>query len=142
MTDLVCGIVPMGSEQIAEFQWVSPQEIVTPVDIQLIENQLTRFRDSLGHMLHAKIVADTRDGDVAWHLKKSSANIIRHAGNLRKYHVAKQQQATVAKAAMHVVGKPDAVAKPAAKPHPAAEPPAGLTNSWHCCHMLGNLENL
>jgi hypothetical protein len=42
---------------------------------------------------------------------------------------------------MHIVGKPDAVCKPADKPHPAAEPPAGLTNSWHCCHMLGNLED-
>jgi hypothetical protein len=109
--------------------------------MQLIENQLKRFRDSPVHMLHAKIVADTRDDDVALASKKSSADIVHHAGNLRKYAAAKQQQTAVAKAAMHVVGKPDAIAKPTTKPHPAAEPPAGLTNSWHCCHMLGNLED-
>jgi hypothetical protein len=76
-------------------------------------------------MLHAKIVAATRECVVALASKKSTADIVCHTGNLRKYAAAKQQQAAVAKAAIYVVGKPAAVAKLAtAKPHPAAEPPA------------------
>jgi hypothetical protein len=90
MVDLVCGIVLMGSAQTTKFQWVSPQGIVTPVDMQLIEDQLERFRDSSGHMLRAKIVADTRDCDVALASKKSSTDIVCHAGNLGKYADAKQ----------------------------------------------------
>jgi hypothetical protein len=81
-------------------------------------------------MLHAKIVGDTRDGDVAVAFKKSPIDIVRHVGNLRKFVVAG------AKAAIHAFGKPaaakphpavdppDTVAKPAAaKPHPSVEPP-------------------
>jgi hypothetical protein len=49
-------LVPMGSTQTAKFEWVSPQGVVTHVDMQLIEDQLERFADSPGHMLHAKIV--------------------------------------------------------------------------------------
>jgi hypothetical protein len=49
-------LVPMGSTQTAEFKWVSPQGVVAHVDMQLIEDQLERFADSAGHMLHAKIV--------------------------------------------------------------------------------------
>jgi hypothetical protein len=127
MVDLVRGIVPIGSTQTTEFEWVSPQGVVTPVDMQLIEDQLERFTDSPGHMLHAKIVGDTRDGVVALASKKSPADIVRHVGNLRKSAAAKLQQAAGANAAIHVVGKSAAVAKPAAgKPHPAAESPAGV----------------
>jgi hypothetical protein len=115
MVELVRGIVPMGSAQTANFEWVSPQGVVTPVDMQLIEDQLERFTDSPGHMLHAKIVGATRDGVVALASKKSPADIVCHAGNLRKSTAS-------AKAAIHVVGK-----SAAGKHHPAAEPPAGVT---------------
>jgi hypothetical protein len=50
MVELVRGIVPMGSAQTAEFKWVSPQGVVTPMDMQLIEDQLERFTDSPGHI--------------------------------------------------------------------------------------------
>jgi hypothetical protein len=97
------------------------------MDMQLIEYRLERFTDSPGHMLHAKIVGETRDGVVVLVSKKSSADIVRHASNIRKSVAAKQQQAAGAKAAIHVVGKSAAVDKPAAgKHHPAAEPPAGV----------------
>jgi hypothetical protein len=65
MVELVRGIVPMGSAQTAEFEWVSPRRVVTLVDIQKIEDQLERFADSPGHILHAKIVGGTRDSVVA-----------------------------------------------------------------------------
>jgi hypothetical protein len=65
MVELVRGIVPMGSAQTAEFKWVSPRGVVTPVDMQLIEDQLERFANSPGHILHAKIIGGTRDGVVA-----------------------------------------------------------------------------
>jgi hypothetical protein len=91
--------------------------------MQLIEDQLERFTDSPGHMLHAKIVGETRDCVAALASKKSPTDIVCHAGNLRKSVAAKQQP----KAAIHVVGKSAAVAKPTAgKHHPAAEPPAGV----------------
>jgi hypothetical protein len=38
MVELVCGIVPMGSAQTAEFEWVSPWGVVTPVDMKKIED--------------------------------------------------------------------------------------------------------
>jgi hypothetical protein len=65
MVELVRGIVPMGSAQTAEFEWVSPRGVVTPVDMKKIEDQLERFADSSGHILHAKIIGGTRDGVVA-----------------------------------------------------------------------------
>jgi hypothetical protein len=65
MVKLIREIVPMGSAQTTEFEWVSPREVVTPVDMQLIEDQLERFADSPGHILHAKIVGAIRDGVVA-----------------------------------------------------------------------------
>jgi hypothetical protein len=71
MVELVHGIVLMGSAQTTEFEWVSPQGVVTPMDMQLIEDQSEMFTDSPGHMLHAKIVGDTRDGVVALASKKS-----------------------------------------------------------------------
>jgi hypothetical protein len=111
----------MGSAQTAEFEWVSPQGVVTPVDMQPTEDQLERFTYSPGHMLHAKIVGETRDGAFALASKKYPADIVRHAGNLRKYAAAKQQQATGAKAAIHAVAKPDA-----GKHHPAAECPSSV----------------
>jgi hypothetical protein len=43
---------------------------ITPMDMQLIEDQLQRFTNSPGHMLHAKIVGDTRDGVVSLVSKK------------------------------------------------------------------------
>jgi hypothetical protein len=89
MVDLVRGIIPMGSTQTVEFEWVSPQGVVTLVDMQLIEDQLERFTYSPDHMLHAKIVGETRDGAVALASKKSHADIVRHAGNLRKFAAAK-----------------------------------------------------
>jgi hypothetical protein len=58
--------------------------------MQPIEDQLERFTDSPGHMLHAKIVAETRDGAAARASKKSPTDIVRHAGNLRKSAAAKQ----------------------------------------------------
>jgi hypothetical protein len=93
--------------------------VVIPVDMQLIEDQLERFIDSSGHMLHAKIVGDTRDGVVALASKKSPADIVRHVGNLRK---SSAEQTAAAKAAIHAVGKSAVVAKP----HPAVEPPAAI----------------
>jgi hypothetical protein len=36
MVELVRRIVPMGSAQTAEFEWVSPRGVVTPVDMQKI----------------------------------------------------------------------------------------------------------
>jgi hypothetical protein len=33
--------------------------VVTPVDMQFIEDKLEWFTDSLGHILHAKIVGAT-----------------------------------------------------------------------------------
>jgi hypothetical protein len=33
MVELVRGIVQMGSAQTAEFEWVSPRGVVTPVDM-------------------------------------------------------------------------------------------------------------
>jgi hypothetical protein len=52
--------------------------------------------------------------------KKSPADIVRHAGNLRK-------SATGAQAAIHASSKSAAIAKPAAgKHHTAAESPAGV----------------
>jgi hypothetical protein len=120
MVELVHGIVPMGSAQTAEFKWVSPRGVVTPVDMQLIEDQLERFADSSGHILHAKIGGATRDGAVALASKKSLANIVRHAGNLRKSTAGAQ-------ANKHASSKSAAIAKPAAsKHHPAAEPPTGV----------------
>jgi hypothetical protein len=89
----------------AEFKWVSLQGVVTPVDMHLIGDQLERFADSSSHMLHAKIVGVTRYGVVALASKKSPADIVHHAGNLRKSAGAKQQKAAGAKAAIHVVGK-------------------------------------
>jgi hypothetical protein len=62
MVELVRRIVPMGSAQTADFEWVSPQGVVTSVDMQLTEDQLERFTYSPSHMLHAKIVGETRDG--------------------------------------------------------------------------------
>jgi hypothetical protein len=59
MVELVHGIFPMGFAQTAEFEWVSLRGVVTPVDMQLIEDQLERFADSPGHILHAKIVGGT-----------------------------------------------------------------------------------
>jgi hypothetical protein len=38
MVELVRVIVPMGSAQTAEFEWVSPRGVVTPVDMQMIED--------------------------------------------------------------------------------------------------------
>jgi hypothetical protein len=94
--------------------------VVTPVDMQLIEDQLERFADSPGHILHAKIVGGTRDGAVALASKKSPADIVRHTGNLRK-------SAAGAQAAIHASSKSAAIAKPAAgKQHSAVEPPAGV----------------
>jgi hypothetical protein len=88
--------------------------------MQLIEDQLERFADSPGHILHAKIGGATRNGVVALASKKSPANIVRHAGNLRK-------SAAGAKAAIHASSKSTAIAKPAAgKHHPAVEPPASV----------------
>lgn len=78
MVELVRGIVPMGSAQTAEFEWVSPRGVVTPVDMEKIEDQLERFADSPGHILHAKIIGGTRDGVVARASKKFPA------GNQRK----------------------------------------------------------
>jgi hypothetical protein len=120
IVELVCGIVPMGSAQTAEFEWISPRGVVTPVDMQMIENQLERFAGSRGHILHAKIIGGTRDGVVALESKKYPADIVCHAGNLRK-SVAGAQAAT------HASSKSAAIGKPAAgKHHPAAEPPAGV----------------
>jgi hypothetical protein len=59
MVELVRGIVSMGSTQIAEFEWVSLRGVVTPVDMEKIEDQLERFADSPGHILHAKIIGGT-----------------------------------------------------------------------------------
>jgi hypothetical protein len=67
MVELVRGIVPMDSAQTAEFEWVSPRGVVTPMDAQLIEDQLERFANSPGHILHAKIIGGIRDGAIAWH---------------------------------------------------------------------------
>jgi hypothetical protein len=120
MVELVRGIVPMGSAQTAEFEWVSPRGVVTPVDMQMIEDQLERFADSPGHILNAKINGGTRDGVVAQASKKSPADIIRHAGNQRK-SVAGTQAAT------HPSSKSAAICKPApGKHYPAAEPPADV----------------
>jgi hypothetical protein len=84
MAELVRGIVSTGSAQTAEFEWVSPRGVVTPVDMQLIEDQLERFADSPGHILHANFFGATQDGVVALASKKSLADIVRHVGNLRK----------------------------------------------------------
>jgi hypothetical protein len=120
MVELVCGIVPMGSAQTAEFKWVSPWGVVTPVDMQKIEDQLERFADSPGHILHAKIIGGSRDGVVAQASKKSPADIVRHAGNQRKSTAGAQ-------AATHPSSKSADIGKPApSKHHPAAEPPAGV----------------
>jgi hypothetical protein len=120
MVELVHGIAPMGSAQTAEFEWVSPRGVVTPVDMQIIEDQLERFAESPGHILHAKIIGGTRDGVVAQASKKSPDDIVRHAGNQRK-------SATGAQAATHLSSKSAAIGKPApGKHHPAAEPPAGV----------------
>jgi hypothetical protein len=90
------------------------------MDMQLIEDQLKRFANSHGHILHAKIIGGTRDGAVALASKKSTANIVRHAGNLRK-------SAASAQAAIHASSKSAVIAKPAAgKHHPAVEPPTGV----------------
>jgi hypothetical protein len=88
----------MGSAQTAEFEWVSPWGVVTPMDMQKIEDQLERFADSPGHILHAKIIGGTRDGVVARASKKSPADIVRHTGNQRK-------SATGAQAATHPSSK-------------------------------------
>jgi hypothetical protein len=120
MVELVRGIVPMGSAQTAEFEWVSLRGVVTPVDMQMIEDQLERFADSPGHILHAKIIGGTRDGVVVLASKKYPADIVCHAGNLRK-------SAAGAQAATHASSKPAAIGKPAAgKHHPAAEPLASV----------------
>jgi hypothetical protein len=66
MVELVRGIVPMGSAQTAEFEWVSPRGVVTPMDMQMIEDQLERFADSPGHILHDKIIGGTRDAICCW----------------------------------------------------------------------------
>jgi hypothetical protein len=58
--------------------------------MQLIEDQLERFADSPGHMLHSKIVDDTRDGTIALASKKFLADIVCHVGNLRNSAAAKQ----------------------------------------------------
>jgi hypothetical protein len=90
------------------------------MDMQLIEDQLERFANSPAHILHAKIIGGTRDGVVALASKKSPADIVRHAGNLRK-------SAAGAQAAIHASSKSTAIAKPTTgKHHPAAEPPAGV----------------
>jgi hypothetical protein len=65
MVELVRGIVTMGSAQTAEFEWASLWGVVTPVDMQMIEDHMERFADSPGHILHAKIIGGTRDGVVA-----------------------------------------------------------------------------
>jgi hypothetical protein len=39
MVELVRGIIPMGSAQTAKFEWVSPRGVVTPVDMEKIEDQ-------------------------------------------------------------------------------------------------------
>jgi hypothetical protein len=120
MVELVRGIVPMSSAQTAEFEWVSPRGVVTPIDIKKIEDQLERFADSPGHILHAKIIGGTRDGVVARASKKSPADIVRHAGNQRK-------SAAGAQAATHPSSKSAAIGNHASgKHHPAAEPPAGV----------------
>jgi hypothetical protein len=49
MVELVHGIVPMGSAQTAEFEWVSPRGVVTPMDMEKIEDQLERFAVSWPH---------------------------------------------------------------------------------------------
>jgi hypothetical protein len=74
VVDLLSGIFPVGSAQIAEFQWVSPQGFVTPVDIQLIHDQLERFTNSRDHMLHAKIKPSSSEivADVAVYQQDSS----------------------------------------------------------------------
>jgi hypothetical protein len=59
MVELVHGIIPMGSAQTTEFEWVSPRRVVTPVDMEKIEDQLEMFADSLGHILQAKIIGGT-----------------------------------------------------------------------------------
>jgi hypothetical protein len=59
MVELVRGIVPLGSAQTTEFEWVSPRGVVTPVDMQMIKDQVERFADSPGHILHAKIIGGT-----------------------------------------------------------------------------------
>jgi hypothetical protein len=88
--------------------------------MQKIEDQLERFADSPGHILHAKIIGGTRDGVVARASKKSPADIVRHAGNQRKSTVGAQ-------AATHPSSKSAAIGKLApGKHHPAAEPPAGV----------------
>jgi hypothetical protein len=97
--------------------------VVTPVNMQMIEDQLERFADSPGHILHANFFGGTRDGVVALASKKYPADIIRHAGNLRK-------SAAGAQAATHASSKSAAIGKPAAgKYHPAAEPPVGVEKS-------------
>jgi hypothetical protein len=114
MVELVHGIVPMGSAQTAEFEWVSPRGVVTLVDMKKIEDQLERFADSPSHILHAKIIGGTRDGVVARASKKFPA------GNQRK-------SAAGAQAATHPSSKSAAIGNPApGKYHLAAEPPAGV----------------
>jgi hypothetical protein len=88
--------------------------------MQMIKDQLERFADSPGHILHAKIIGGTRDGVVALASKKSPTDIVRHAGNLRK-STAGAQAATDASSKSAAIGKPAA-----GKHHPAPEPPAGV----------------
>jgi hypothetical protein len=88
--------------------------------MQIIKDQLERFADSSGHILHTKIIGGTRDGVVARASKKSPADIVRHVGNQRKSDAGAQ-------AATHPSSKYAAIGKPAlSKHHPAAEPPAGV----------------
>jgi hypothetical protein len=88
--------------------------VVTPVDMEKIEDQLERFADSPGHILHAKIIGGTRDGVVARASKKFPAR------NQRK-------SAAGAQAATHRSSKSAAIGNPApGKHHPVAEPPAGV----------------
>jgi hypothetical protein len=82
--------------------------------MEKIEDQLERFADSPGHILHAKIIGGTRDGVVARASKKFPA------GNQRK-------SAPGAQAATHPSSKSAAIGNPApGKHHPGAAPPAGV----------------
>jgi hypothetical protein len=126
MVELVRGIISMGSAQTAEFEWVSPRGVVTPVDMQKIEDQLERFADSPGHILRAKIIGGTRDGVVARASKKSPADIVRHASNQRKSAAGAQAATHPSSKSVAIVEPPAGVEKPAAagaENPAAAEPP-------------------
>jgi hypothetical protein len=73
--------------------------------MEKIEDQLERFADSPGHILHAKIIGGTRDGVVARASNKFPA------GNQRK-------SAAGAQAATHRSSKSAAIGNPAPGKHP------------------------